>query len=1234
MRRTAVALLSAFLLPPSAFAQDPALPKCPADWKVEVVAEAPKLVHPSVVCCAPDGRIFVAEDPMDMGNDSRKPTDRILCLHPDGKVTVFAENLHAVFGMQYLDGRLYVHHVPKYSVFTDDNGVGRDRKDLIETTNPNPAPGFNDHIPAQIRPAMDGYFYMAVGDKGVYQCKGPDGRTAEIFGGGLLRMRPDGTGLEVYATGTRNHLDVAVTSEDEMFTYDNTDDGHGWWTRVTHMVDGGFYGYPWDYKPRRPYTLWMITDFKGGSPTGAVAYTEDALPPEYRDNVFLSEWGRSQLIRLRVSRDGGTYKIDERQDILTKGTKEFRPVGLCITPDGLGFYVCDWNYGGWKATAVAGRLLKFTYTGKSHAAPKPGWYVPAAMGKPFEATVDDLVAGLKHPARSVRMVAQRRLAERGGAAVPALTALLADHKSPAHARWHAIWTLDAIDGGKVFRWDALSDPVASVRRQAARQLGTHPPKNANAIEPLLSDADAAVRFQAATALGRVGNAAHVDPLLRALAVEKDFFTRYALFTALHRTGMADPSAWASITRGLKSDNPAVREAVLFSFRDAYVPEAVSALSAFVADGSQPAEVRAAALESLAELHRKAPAWDGRWWGTQPVKSPRPAKTVEWPGTAEVVAAVRTGLNERDPAVRLAAVSAVGTVRDASSLPALKELFAEEGSADVRRAVVRSCGAMKDPVAAELIIAALSDHKADPAVLEEAAAAAGRVGGTPVILALTGLVNAEGVAGGPKVAALESLGSLKAASALPAMAGRLSDADAKVRAAAIAALTAVGGEAATAALIPLLSDTSADIRRSAVVALGTLKNPKAVEPLLQAFADPQTRFEAVSALAATPDVRALDAYLEGLAGKSATVRKACAKAVAAIRDQALPLIEARLDKSGGIPARAVAELQAIYTAPSPIFEWVMAGPFEDDRKDVADPAALKPSALPELKKPDGKPRKWKKVRGNGADGMVDVHKQLGAGFNCYAYAVAEIDLPKAAKGQVFAGADDGIVVWVNGVKVYDNPRPGGGYRADEFKFAAEFAAGRNVIVARVNNSGGGWSFSVAVPTPGAGKLFGTPAAKTADPAEYAAFAAKTDGNAERGRALFADLKGAACLKCHKVGEQGGDAGPALNGIATKYNRAQLIESVLYPSKQILDGYHQTQIRTSDGQVLAGIVRSESPEELVLVDAEGRKHTLKKDEIEARKTSNLSLMPDGLHNGMSREEFADLIAYLSGLKEAAK
>src|SRR5437762_3341546 len=212
------------------------LPQPIPNWRIELIAEAPRIRHPSVVACAPDGRVFVAEDPMDISLPKADATEgRILCIHPDGGITVFAEKLYAVFGMQYLEGELYVVHAPKFSVFTDDNT-----------------------------------------------------------------------------------------------------DGQQWMSRVTHMVDGGFYGYPYDFIPRRPYTLWCMADYGGGAATGAFCYNEDALPPEYHGNLFLADFGKRQLLRLRLEREGATYKVVSREDFFADPPEDFRPVGIALSPEGLG----------------------------------------------------------------------------------------------------------------------------------------------------------------------------------------------------------------------------------------------------------------------------------------------------------------------------------------------------------------------------------------------------------------------------------------------------------------------------------------------------------------------------------------------------------------------------------------------------------------------------------------------------------------------------------------------------------------------------------------------------------------------------------------------------------------------------------------------------------------------------------------------------------------------------------
>src|SRR5258707_11773615 len=124
----------------------------------------------------------------------------------------------------------------------------------------------------------------------------------------------------------------------------------------------------------------------------------------------------------------------------------------------------------------AGRWLRSPWTARSGPPPRPAWSPPAAMAKPFPATTAELTQGLKHPAESVRLVAQRRIAERKGEAVAPLVALLSDAKASPPARGFAIWTLDRIDDGRAGREAILAivkDPKAdgSVRRQATRQPG-------------------------------------------------------------------------------------------------------------------------------------------------------------------------------------------------------------------------------------------------------------------------------------------------------------------------------------------------------------------------------------------------------------------------------------------------------------------------------------------------------------------------------------------------------------------------------------------------------------------------------------------------------------------------------------------------------------------------------------------------------------------------------------------
>jgi putative heme-binding domain-containing protein len=142
-----------------------------------------------------------------------------------------------------------------------------------------------------------------------------------------------------------------------------------------------------------------------------------------------------------------------------------------------------------------------------------------------------------------------------------------------------------------------------------------------------------------------------------------------------------------------------------------------------------------------------------------------------------------------------------------------------------------------------------------------------------------------------------------------------------------------------------------------------------------------------------------------------------------------------------------------------------------------------------------------------------------------------------------------------------------------------------------------------------------------------------GNAERGKKIFSSAK-AQCVPCHKVHGQGGDIGPDLSQIGGKFDRTHLIESILDPSAEILQGYRATIIETKSGRVLTGIVKSESAVAVTLTDAEGKQIAIPVRDIESRTASKVSLMPAGLADHMTPGEFTDLIAYLESLRTGPK
>jgi putative heme-binding domain-containing protein len=153
-------------------------------------------------------------------------------------------------------------------------------------------------------------------------------------------------------------------------------------------------------------------------------------------------------------------------------------------------------------------------------------------------------------------------------------------------------------------------------------------------------------------------------------------------------------------------------------------------------------------------------------------------------------------------------------------------------------------------------------------------------------------------------------------------------------------------------------------------------------------------------------------------------------------------------------------------------------------------------------------------------------------------------------------------------------------------------------------------------------------RKADPDALREAAMNNGGDPKQGKAIYLSAA-AKCASCHKVHGQGGEVGPDLSQVGGKLDRTHLIESILDPSAEIVQGYHATTLETKSGRVFTGILKSESASAVTLLDAEGKQVTVALRNSESRTVSNVSLMPAGLADGMTPAEFTDLIAYLASL-----
>ena len=135
-----------------------------------------------------------------------------------------------------------------------------------------------------------------------------------------------------------------------------------------------------------------------------------------------------------------------------------------------------------------------------------------------------------------------------------------------------------------------------------------------------------------------------------------------------------------------------------------------------------------------------------------------------------------------------------------------------------------------------------------------------------------------------------------------------------------------------------------------------------------------------------------------------------------------------------------------------------------------------------------------------------------------------------------------------------------------------------------------------------------------------------GDPRRGENIFIQR---GCQTCHASASP---VGPDLGGVARRFSPYDLFLAIVYPSRDIAPQYRPITYQTRTGQTYTGVPVFEAPDSVIVQTSATETVRLAEEDIASRAPSNVSLMPGGLLNGLSRNELADLYAYLARLQPA--
>ncbi|MET2985006.1 DUF7133 domain-containing protein [Aureibaculum conchae] len=606
-------------------------------------------INPSPACMAvaPNGDVFVGVDMIgSLGKDMGKGFVKKLvdCNH-DGimdSYTQFAQ-LDNPRGILAIGDQVYVLHTTfsketkkaenmDLVVFDDldKDGIADGPEKVLIKNISNPKylrERGTDHATNGIQMGIDGWIYIAVGDFGFYNATDASGKQLTMLGGGIVRVRPDGTEMEVYTHGLRNIYDVAIDPFMNIFTRGNTNDGGGWNIRFIDQIQSGEYGYPVLFKHFTEEIIPALVDVGGGSGTGALYMNDHRWPTKYNNVPMMADWGRSQLYIHRVEKDGPSFTQKDEQFIQM-------PQITDVDVDASGImYLSAWDGAGYSGNPDKGYVVRVT--------PKDFAYETFINVK--DASVNELVNKLKSGSAKTRLSVQYELLQRPKSKTASKVLKLAkDKDQKLETRTAAIFTYAQIAGEDGISSLAELSKDNDLKEFALRALADR--KSYLEKVPIsvfvegLQSSSPRVKAASIIGLGRLGNPNAAEELLK-IKVPNSFIAPKINTEGPHATpnseiilphlaakALVEINAIDKCVSALQTEQ---RDMALWAMRYMHDEKVVEGLiNAYKNSDSQ--EFKHKILNNLARIYHKEEPYDASWWwSTRPDTHGPYYKTMDW-----------------------------------------------------------------------------------------------------------------------------------------------------------------------------------------------------------------------------------------------------------------------------------------------------------------------------------------------------------------------------------------------------------------------------------------------------------------------------------------------------------------------------------------------------------------------------------------------------------------------------